>query len=152
LGVVAWSLQQREKTNDKSTSGSITEPAQPSSNPLLTLFKKYPPLNPFKRGNRQDDWGSFFLLAITEHLREQGQNRPHYAEAYALLRAVRIDAGIEKSRSATKLPKNTAATRITNVKKAYPDWAQDLSLLRDQYVLALRNRAEVKSNPDTHLI
>lgn len=61
-----------------------------------TLFRKLPILSVYDqyhypqigRGRSADSWGTFFLLGVTEHLRQKA-GKPHHALAYRLLRALR---------------------------------------------------------------
>lgn len=105
------------------------------TDPLARVLAKYLPPYPFMKGNSQDDSGSFFLLGITEHMRERTKNgAPHHAVAYALLGAVRraCDLEIKKPRSAEKI-EQTTATRVANLKKKYPDWLNDVIVLRNHF-------------------
>ena len=78
-----------------------------------------------------DEWGSFFLLNVTEYLKLE-LKREHYADANELLSASRIAAG-QVAKSPTKhgpgktskerRKKWTAAKRIENLKKSHsPNW------------------------------
>jgi hypothetical protein len=96
-------------------------------------------------------------LALTEHLREQNKN-PHHALAYKLLGAVRqvYNLDIKNIRSPENI-EQTTATRIANLKKKYPDWADDLGALKNHFKSHRAHIAQVvdkdiKSNRNRDLI
>jgi hypothetical protein len=83
----------------------------------------------FSRGRKPDLWGSFFLLAVTEHMKSV-VGKPSYRLADELLRAVRrlhqarLPSLLYLKNSTTRLNgKCNAAVRISKLKKTHPNWA-----------------------------
>lgn len=75
-------------------------------------------------GRKPDLWGSFFLLVVTEYMKQES-GREHYREADELLRSWRgpkpVKASGKPLRTGNK-KRWTAAKRIEQLKRAYPDW------------------------------
>lgn len=103
---------------------------------LVTLLPKIN-VSIARKGRRADPCGSFFLLALTEHLRERSR-KPHWLEAQRLLRKLR--------RSQSKpgiLERQTAMVRVAKFKREYskpsselfPSWKDLLTLLNEQFQL-----------------
>ena len=78
----------------------------------------------YTTGQRSDDVGSFFLLAISEHLREK-RRQPKYALAAKLLQEVR-----QNSKSLSRLD---AMVRVDKLKKSHPNWKLHLKALKNSY-------------------
>ena len=91
-------------------------------------MKKLAPGTP-KPGNQADPWGSFILLAISEHIRET-TGKPEYGEAMTLIRQTRQSSTSSKRRST-----QNADSRIRRFKQTNPSWASDLELLKKQFLL-----------------
>ncbi len=103
--------------------------AEAQTSPLMKLLLQYSPREYPKRGNQADPWGTFFLLALTEHLREMSGGHPHHEEAMALLKKVR---GLYGKGSRHKVARSSVAERVRKFKAHYPDWQQDLKILLQQ--------------------
>lgn len=90
-----------------------------------------------RRSRRPDPWGGFFLLALTEHMRERTA-RPYYLDAQRLLRKLRHS----QTKSAIQ-DRQTATVRVAKFKREYsvpgsetfPPWQDLLVLLRKQFRL-----------------
>jgi hypothetical protein len=79
-----------------------------------------------RRGSKLDSWGSFFLLAVTEYMKQE-LGRPHYSVAYDLLRAYRgLGRGRQFKRSEYAKGKSKTIDRIKKLKRAHPLWADAL--------------------------
>lgn len=103
--------------------------------PILEVLREYyPPVLP-KRGNKGDPWGSFFLLAVTEHMRENTKH-PHFQVAIGLLRKVRSQSGKSAHRE-------TATARVQQLKKSHPNWKYHLTLVKKQFALQLAQVAPI---------
>lgn len=114
---------------------------QLSQYPFFSVLEEYAYFE-VRRGNQPDPWGSFFLLAITEHLREKCGN-PHYLAVFRLLRTLRGQP--PGSRHANRL---TATNRVSQLKKDYPKWQYHLQLIKKQFAKSRRaNRSPLKSQP-----
>lgn len=70
----------------------------------------------FRSGGNSDRCGSFFLMMVTEHLREK-RVRPRYLLAARLLREIRGQRYIPAKPEATK-----AKVRVDQFKRHTPDW------------------------------
>src|SRR5262249_51452542 len=82
-----------------------------------------------RRGSRLDSWGSFFLLAATEYMKQE-LGRPHYRTAYDLLRAYRTLYPYRQLKwSEHAKGKSKAIDRIKKLKRAHPLWADALAPL-----------------------
>jgi hypothetical protein len=112
--------------------------------PLLQLHINYHALVWIKKpGTKYDHWGSFFLLAVTKHMREKTR-RPHHREAIQLLKALRKER-VANVYSATK----SCIERIKRFTDYYPpsrsdgySWCDGLALLKKLMVLC-----KSKTNP-----
>jgi hypothetical protein len=69
----------------------------------------------YNHGRRSDLWGTFFILAVSEHLTSKIK-KPHYELCGKILAALRGGAGKAAS----------AKVRVHKFKKAYPWWPQIL--------------------------
>jgi hypothetical protein len=105
-------------------------------NAMAAIFLEYviPAELAPRKGRRSDVWGSFFLLATTEHLRQNG-TKPHYRLCHQVLRSVR------KSTKPIKNPTQSVATRVKLLKNAHPHWSRALKILESEY---LRQPRKVK--------
>lgn len=70
----------------------------------------------FRSGGQSDRCGTFFLLAVTEHFREQ-RVKPRYKLAARLLRNIRGQRPLPANTEA-----NNAKVRLDRFKKQTPDW------------------------------
>lgn len=95
--------------------------------PIFTALFKYNQPMPRKRGNQADSWGSFILLAISEHIREK-TGKPQYREAMTLIGHAR--------QTSTPASRQKAEGRIRKFKEANPSWGQDLEWLKKQFALS----------------
>lgn len=82
-----------------------------------------------RRGRNADTWGSFFLLALTEHLKTIG-GKPRHHDADRLLRLAR--QSLRPNSDAKVNGKSRAAVRIAELKANHPDWSSALKLLELQ--------------------
>ena len=92
---------------------------------LLFLYGGTPFL--YQTGRRSDDRGSFFLLAVTEHLRKK-RGKPHFLLAVNLLRAVRGQKSIW-----SKSLRLQAMVRVNKLKHSGHDWKWHLKIVQDSY-------------------
>lgn len=115
--------------------------------PIIRLFLAYnKPIVP-KRGNRADPWGTLFLLAVTEHLRE-GIGKPHYGDAVRLLEKTRLEYLSKFQRRPGRVRKTNAQSalvRVQNFKKANPSWQESLGLFKDQFRLSALSQKQARS-------
>lgn len=76
-----------------------------------------------RRGSKLDSWGSFFLLPVTEYMK-QALGRPYYRVAYDLLQVYR-GRGLSRQfkRSEHAKGKSKAIDRIKKLKRLHPLWA-----------------------------
>src|SRR6266478_653361 len=90
-----------------------------------------------RRGSKLDSWGSFFLLAVTEYMKQE-LDTPLYGVADDLLRAYRklglsigLTLGLSRQfkRSEFADGKSKAINRIKNLKRLHPLWADALNPL-----------------------
>ncbi len=105
--------------------------------PLLPVFVQFGCPREFfnGKGDPGDPWGSFFLLAVTEHLktiRGRGHQLDRHDIAYKLLTTLR------KNSVPIKNPKVSTAGRVAAVKKN-PQWRTALSLLESEFSKLLHN-------------
>ena len=108
--------------------------------PALRLIPIYDNPGLPKRGNYADPWGTFFLLAITEHLRGNGHShRPHHKDAVELLGILRREllkefsaVGGGKRNGSIKVSVKSAGNRINGFKNRHPSWKNDLALIEEQ--------------------
>ena len=116
--------------------------------PLLEITFKYIPeiYVSIKRGGRRlDPWGSLFLVATTEHLRER-TGIPHYLVAYRFLKRVRK----LRTESAQK-DRRTATVRVAQFKKRFSrsnsetvfPWQNGLKLLKKEFQLKMKRNRKV---------
>lgn len=92
---------------------------------ILFEYSSWPLL--YETGRRSDDLGSFFLLAVSEHLRDR-TGRPHFLLAGNVLGAVR-----GKREARNKTSRLQAMVRVDKLKKSGHDWKRHLSILRESY-------------------
>jgi len=91
--------------------------------PLIATLRQDLPT----KGNQPDPWGTLFLLAVTEHLREK-DGKAHYLDAMRLLKRARRDRPFKAARQDAQ----TAIVRVRRFKIANPDWEKILNLLTNQ--------------------
>jgi len=79
-------------------------------------------------------WETFFLLAISEHLRENSGN-PHYWEVMLFLS--KFNATRTKNakghRKSTLQMRRTAGERVAQLKASHPKWKEHLSQLKEHF-------------------
>lgn len=92
---------------------------------ILFEYSSWPLL--YETGRRSDDLGSFFLLAVSEHLRER-TGKPHFLLAGNVLRAVR-----GKREDGNKTSRLQAMVRVDKLKKSGHDWKRHVNILRESY-------------------
>jgi hypothetical protein len=78
------------------------------------------------RGSKNDSWGSFFLLAVTEYMKKE-LGRPYYRLADELLRAYRTLAASPVSPQKRSGGKARTIDRVKKLKIAHPNWEKVLS-------------------------
>jgi hypothetical protein len=105
--------------------------------PIYYVLCKYNLVMPRKRGNQPDSWGSFILLAITEHIRQE-IGKPEHAMAMTLVRRIR-QASPETKRQTTQ----SAESRIRQFKQANESWAQDIEWLKKQFRHSQRSHTRI---------
>lgn len=94
----------------------------------LMLFQKYgSPNGAWLRGRRNDNWGTFILLALTEHFLAETK-KPRYAEAMGLFIATR-----QKSQKHTRKLRQRALRRIISFKEKNPNWQHGVDLLKLEF-------------------
>lgn len=133
LGLTYMFLQQQAKSSQqKRDELKETQPIYKSDlarMPILEVLREYyPPVLP-KKGNRSDPWGSFFLLAVTEHLREK-KCRPCFRGTFRLLKKI----GGRSKRSARR-EKDSAGVRVQRLKQSHPNWRYHFALVKKQFHL-----------------
>ena len=92
--------------------------------PAYPILEKYHMQQSQQRGpgNRMDKWGSFFLLVLTEHMKECTGGKPFHRPVYRLLRIFQGKPNVAN-------PRVSAAVRISKLKELHPDWKDDFKLL-----------------------
>ena len=105
--------------------------------PIYYVSCKYNLVVPRKRGNQPDSWGSFILLAITEHIRQE-IGKPEYGTAMTLVRQIR-----QTSPETKRQTPQSAESRIRQFKQTNESWEQDLEYLKKQFRLSLRLRRPI---------
>jgi len=97
-------------------------------NPIAEVIKEYAPgPERYKEGGHGDLRGSFFLLAVTEHLREKAI-KERYLLAARLLKKIRgqdPDSWTEERKRAT--------ARVADFKKSHANWNSHLRAFREQF-------------------
>jgi hypothetical protein len=99
--------------------------------PLFRLVNEYQS----RHGTRSDTWGTFFILAITEHLREKTGHRTHHKLAQRLWKICQSSRRVKK-RSSSKPPsleRNTANVKISILKNHHPEWSRHLAILEQAF-------------------
>jgi hypothetical protein len=93
-------------------------------------YKLYP-MNRSKKPSAA--WDTFFLLAVTEHLRSKSGN-PHYLEAARLLEKIsfRKQRTDNQSKSPRRIQKN-AEQLIAKLKKNYTNWKDHIKQLNEHF-------------------
>jgi hypothetical protein len=104
--------------------------------PIYYVLCKYNLVMPRKRGNQPDSWGTFILLAITEHIRQEIR-KPEYGIAMRLVRQIR------QSPETKRQTPQGAESRIRQFKQANESWAQDLEWLKKQFRHSLRSHTRI---------
>ena len=84
--------------------------------PIYRLLLDYNKPIPSKRGNKADPWGTLFLLAVTDYLREK-TGKPHYGEVVKLLQKTRMQYERYSPRRSKNFLKTTAQSALVRVKK-----------------------------------
>ena len=103
-------------------------------NPFVELEMEYVPLpGEYRTGGTQDLRGSWFLLAVTEHLREK---QDCYSLASQLLKKIRGTEGKERTYATT--PRERVMKRIKKLMTIRPKWKAHLNLLTELYLLTSR--------------
>jgi len=92
---------------------------------ILFLYGGTPFL--YQTGRRSDNRGSFFLLAVTEHLRNKS-GKPRFLLAVNLLRAVRGQKSIW-----SKSLRLQAMVRVNKFTTSGHDWKRHLKLVQESY-------------------
>jgi hypothetical protein len=114
--------------------------------PIFRLFLTHnKPILP-KRGNKADPWGTLFLVAVTEHLREE-TGKPHYSEAVRLIEKTRAEYQNNFHGRSGHFPKTNAQSalvRVQNFKKANPSWQESLGLFKDQFRLSALSQKQAR--------
>jgi hypothetical protein len=134
-----------EKTEAELTSVS-TEQMKKLYNELLAFAKdaramplggivydyKLYPMNRSKKPSAA--WDTFFLLAVTEHLRDVSEN-PHYLEAARLLEKVtfRKQRTVTNQSRPARLIRKNSEQLIANLKKKYPNWKDHIKQLHEHF-------------------
>lgn len=112
---------------------------------------KYSPPASTSQGRAEDTWGSFLLLAVSEHLRGV-TGKPNYLLAARLLRLLR-----GQQRSSGQKERAAAMMRVERLKKSHTNWESDLrkfkKLLQQNYERSVETFLHdpdyfKKSNPD----
>jgi len=115
--------------------------------PIIRLIMEYNNPTPPRRGNKADPWGTLFLLAVTEYLRES-TGKPHYGEAVKLLQKTRAPYERKFHKRVGHIPKTNAQSalvRVKNVKHANPSWQEALVLFKDQFRLSPKSKKHDRS-------
>ena len=102
----------------------------------------------YTTGRRDDDAGSFFLLAVSEYLREFC-GKPHYLLAAKLLRALRDD----QPSLSTQAIRLGAMVRVDKFKRNHhATWKKFLRAARDSYKNYRKRNAASKPIPASNLV
>lgn len=137
-----WQLgenREKEKVNREQRNREIGALREKLINelPISAVLEKDNPPRPRRPGQQPDPWGSFILLALSEHIRE-ATDTPKHSTALALIRLWRGQSPeIRQSRQ-------NAEARISGLKKANPSWALDLEWLKKQFHLSLKSQRQTK--------
>jgi hypothetical protein len=79
-----------------------------------------------RKGSKLDSWGSFFLLAVTEYMKQEF-GKPRYKLADDLLQAYRtLCPYLQFKRGGYAKGKSRAIDRIQKLKRSHPLWADAL--------------------------
>ena len=123
-------VQKRVAKHQQETTKANKETVQKilKTNPIGAILYEYSsaPLV-YRTGRRSDDLGSFFMLAVSENLRER-TGRPHFSLAGNLLRAARSER--EASNRTSRLQ---AMIRVDKLKRSSHDWKRHLIVLQESY-------------------
>jgi len=122
--------RQRQEEDFKRRSESVFR-----KNPVGGILFEYTsgPLR-YSTGRRSDDMGSFFLLALSEHLRKRG-GQPRYSLAAKLLQAIRNDQA--------HISRLDAMVRVDKLKKSHPNWKLHVKALNDLYWKTRKQRTRI---------
>src|SRR5262249_1408818 len=105
------------------------------NSPLYPALEEFniPDTLQFGKGRKGDDWGSFFLLAVTEHMKT-ACGKPCYRLADRLLRIVRTHSPLYFPKNGNILSdgKCRAAIRIAQLKKLHPAWVSALNQIESK--------------------
>ncbi|MBI4527174.1 MAG: hypothetical protein HY695_25550 [Deltaproteobacteria bacterium] len=104
--------------------------------PFLKLVKEYQPAEK-DTGRKPDTWAAFFLLAVSEHLREKSR-KPDYLKAETLLERLRTNAigpRLAKAPSSLRAKRQKATVRVEQLKKAHPEWPSHVKLLKQCFMV-----------------
>jgi hypothetical protein len=106
--------------------------------PLRELLWEYavaPELTPREKGGKPPDyWGTFFLMVLSDHLREDNKH-PRYKLCGDLLNLFRDDH--------KKGSDSLIQTKIRQLKDSHPNWRKHLSLLRQTFLKFLSARLSI---------
>lgn len=105
----------------RNVSASFSEIRSRLGTDNLIILKYIYPDSPGRKG--ADKWGDFFLVALTEHLRESTK-KPRYLEAHRLLLKLRREIC-----GAARGDRDKCKQRVFRFKKDFPRWKRDLNLL-----------------------
>jgi uncharacterized ParB-like nuclease family protein len=98
------------------------------TNPIQSLVFEYGGApSYYATGRRPDDIGSFFLLAISEHMRKR-RKKPQFLLAANLLRTVR-----RQQSNWTKSSRMQAMVRVAKFKKSAQNWKKHLRMCQESY-------------------
>lgn len=99
--------------------------------PLFRVYREYHSLS-----GKQDSWGSFFMLALTEHIRETGGgNRVDYLAASRFMKRIR---SVTKTSAENGTPgvavknRKSATERVRQLRKQF-DWQCHLKLIKEHF-------------------
>lgn len=121
-------LEQEEKKRDEEIKSTIKKGQN------MGIFREYlPDPGKYRKGGRQDRRGSFFLLAVTEHLHRK---RGCYLLAARLLKAIRGQQFASAYQDRTN-----AKARVRNVKNSHLGWKSHLRGVRKFYLGLQASRA-----------
>lgn len=108
--------------------------------PFLKVVKEYRPIQK-EKGRKPDPWGSFFLLAVTQHLREKSK-KPHYLTAATLLEILRgLSTGARLIKQGKYHKRKNADEKIRKLKKAHRKWASHLKSAKHTFQKAMKSAA-----------
>jgi len=121
-----------------------------SEDPVITVYLDYCYndlfRDPHKTGKKGDRWGTFFMLGVTEHLRQKSHGKPYYPLAVRLLRNTYATLNEPMENPLTD---RNAMMRIRDLKKSRLNkWKRDLKILEKQLYPKYRHFHESWCHPD----